>query len=106
VTNPSGRSLPRAKVWRYERLITEHAFDKLRIIDCGFAEFAAALDGAQVIEEHIVSNDQLKEIVLVVEWVRPLHVVVVVDDRHQEDRIVTLYEPDPNQWTDDYRKRR
>ena len=59
-----------------------------------------------MIEEHIVSNDQLKEIVLVVEWVRPLHVVVVVDDRHQEDRIVTLYEPDPNQWTDDYRKRR
>ncbi len=30
-------------------MITEHAFDKLRIIDCGFDEFAAALEGAEVI---------------------------------------------------------
>lgn len=98
--------MPRPKVWRHERLITEHAFDKLRIIDCGFAEFAAALEAAEVIEEHALADDQLKEVVLVVDWVRPLHVVVVVDDRHHEERIVTLYEPDPDRWDDEYRRRR
>lgn len=30
---------PHPKIWRHERLLTEHAFDKLRLIDCSFAEF-------------------------------------------------------------------
>lgn len=105
MTDPSGPALPRPKIWRYERLITEHAFDKLRIIDCGFTEFAGALEGAEVIEEYPLGDDQLKEVVLIVEWMRPLHVVVVVDDRHKEERIVTLYEPDPDRWDDEYRRR-
>jgi len=106
VTEPSGRRAPRPKVGRFERLITEHAFDKLRHIDCGFAEFAAALEAAEVVEEHVLADEQLKEVVLVVEWLRPLHVVVVVDERHQEERIVTIYEPDPDRWDDEYRRRR
>lgn len=98
--------VPHLKVGRHERLITEHAFDKLRAIDCTFAEFAAALEAAEVIEEHLLDDEQLKELVLTLEWKRPLHVVVVVDDRHQEERIVTLYEPDPQLWADGYRRRR
>lgn len=98
--------LPRRKIWRHERLITEHAFDKLRVIDCGFTEFAAALEAAEVIEDHALVDEQLKELVLLLEWTRPLHVVVIVDDRHQEERIVTLYEPDPERWADGYRRRR
>ena len=105
MTDPSGRGVPRPKVWRFERLITEHAFDKLRHIDCEFREFAAALEAAEVIEEHALAGGQLKEVVLVVKWVRPLHVIVVVDDRHHEERIVTVYEPDPDRWQDEYRRR-
>lgn len=106
MTDPSEHRVPRPKVWRFERLISEHAFDKLRHIDCGFAEFDAALESAEVIEEHVLADEQLKEVVLVVEWVRPLHVVVVVDDRHREERIVTVYEPDPDRWDGEYRRRR
>jgi hypothetical protein len=106
MADPDGRGVPRPKVWRFERLITEHAFDKLRHIDCGFAEFAAALESAEVIEEHVLADDQLKELVLVIEWARALHVVVVVDARHHEERIVTVYEPDPARWDDEYRRRR
>ena len=98
--------MPRPKVWHDRRLLSEHAFDKLRILDCTFAEFDAALAEAEVIEERDVTSNEVKEIVLVVDWVRPLHVVVVVDDAHQEERIVTVYEPDPSQWSSDYRRRR
>lgn len=49
---------------------------------------------------------QLKELVLTVEWVRPLHVIVVVDDARREERIVTVYEPTPRRWSQDYRRRR
>jgi hypothetical protein len=42
----------------------------------------------------------------VVDWTRPLHLVVVVDERRQEERIVTVYEPDPDLWSPGYRRRR
>jgi len=98
--------LPRPKVWRHPRLLSEHAFDKLRAIDCTFAEFDVALAEAEVIDEQAIDPGELKELVLVVAWVRPLHVVVVVDDVHLEERVVTVYEPDPEQWSSDYRRRR
>jgi hypothetical protein len=69
--------LPRPKVWRYRKLLSEHAFDKLRLLDCTFAEFEAAIELAEVIEEHPITDDgSVKELVLVVEWTRPLHLVV------------------------------
>jgi len=43
--------LPHAKVWRYRKLLSEHAFDKLRLLDCTFAEFDTCLQHAEVIEE-------------------------------------------------------
>ena len=66
--------------------MSEHAFDKLRLLDCTFAEFDAALAAAEVIEERQLGPAELKELVLVIDWVRPLHVVVVVDDEHEEER--------------------
>ena len=96
---------PKPKIWRFERLITEHAFDKLRLIDCSFSEFAHALDDTEVIEE-LPLADGVKELVLTLEWLRPLHVVVVVDEIREEERILTVYEPDDRLWTDGYRRRR
>ncbi len=84
--------LPRAKVWRHPKLISEHAFDKLRLLDCTFGEFHVALQQAEVIEENILEAGSLKELLLVAEWKRPLHVVVLVDDLRGEERVVTVYE--------------
>ncbi|HSH59510.1 MAG TPA: hypothetical protein VK988_07690 [Acidimicrobiales bacterium] len=53
--------------------ISEHAFDKLRLLDCTFGEFHIARQQAEVIEETIVQAGSLKELLLVVEWKRPLH---------------------------------
>ena len=73
------------------------------MLDCTNASFDAALAAAEVIEDGQLGPAELKELVLVVDWVRPLHVVVVVDDEHEEERVVTVYEPDPDQWSSDYR---
>jgi hypothetical protein len=87
-------------------MVSEHAFDKLRLLDCTFAEFEEALEHAEVIEGQAVAPGPVKELLLVVDWSRPLHVVVVVDEIHLEERIVTVYEPDRAQWSSDYRRRR
>lgn len=87
--------------------MSEHAFDKLRLLDCTFGEFDAAIGDAEVIEDRPLDDDgSLKELILSVAWRRPLHVVVAVDERRREERIVTVYEPDPNLWSKDYRRRR
>lgn len=97
--------LPRPKVWRFPKVVSEHSFDKLRLLDCTFAEFEVAMEAAEVIEETPL-GPALKEVVLSIEWKRPLHAVVVVDDARHEERIVTVYEPDPDRWSADYRRRR
>lgn len=47
---------------------------------------------------------ELKQLVL--DWLRPLHVVVVVDDLREEERIITVYEPDTARWSTNFRERR
>ena len=96
----------RSKVFRHPILLTDHVFDKLRTIDLALAEFEVLLDGGVIIEETVLNTNAVKELVLLIEWTRPLHVVVVVDDNRSEERILTVYEPDSDRWDPDYRRRR
>lgn len=99
-------SLPRRKTWQFAKVVSEHAFDKLRVIDCTLAEFEILLDAAEIIEEVDLEPNGMKELLLVIDWTRPLHIVVVVDSLRYEERLVTVYEPDAERWTDGYRRRR
>lgn len=79
---------------------------QLHVIDCTLTELETALENAEIIEERELDDGTSKELLLVVDWKRPLHIVVVVDDVRREERIVTVYEPLAGQWTADYRRRR
>ena len=96
----------RAKGFRHPILLTDHVFDKLRAIDLALAEFEFLLDGGMIIEETVLSDTAVKELVLLIDWTRPLHVVVVVDDDRSEERTLTVYEPDSERWDHDYQRRR
>ncbi len=99
--------LPRPKVWRHRRLLTEHVFDKLWLLDLTLGEFRALLDEpAEVIEETVIAGGGLKEVVLSLHWSKPLHVVVVVDEVHDEERLITVYQPSAEFWSDNFRVRR
>jgi hypothetical protein len=45
---------------------------------------------------------------LVLGWkqLRPIHVVVAENEADDEKIIVTVYEPDSSQWTDDFKRRK
>ncbi len=95
---------------RYARRYSDHTFDKLRSIDIALAEFVTMLDDtsghAEVIAVAHESDTSVKELVLLVQWKRPLHVVIVVDDDREQERVATVYEPYPSEWTADFRRRR
>jgi hypothetical protein len=100
-------SLPdRRKRQRWPYLLTDHVFDKVRSLDMTLAEFEQLLGSGEIIEETELQALEVKEVVLVIEWKRPVHVVVIVDDARHEERIVTVYEPDPDQWSPDLKRRR
>lgn len=97
----------RVKVFVHPIVLTEHVFDKVRSIDMTLTEFNALLTAQGiVIEETVLGLGWLKELVLCIEWSRPLHVVVHVDETRREERIVTVYEPDTVRWSQDFRRRR
>lgn len=48
--HPVAEGLPRPRGLAVPELLSEHALDKLRLGDCMFAEFVAALEHAEVIE--------------------------------------------------------
>ena len=89
----------------YDVVLTDHVFDKVRSTDMALAEFEALLDDGEVIEQTAISVG-VKELVLIVDWTRPLHTVIVVDDIRREERIVTVYEPDANRWSYDFKVRK
>lgn len=89
----------------YGVVLTDHVFDKVRSIDMTLAEFEILLDEGEVIEVTPITVG-VKELVLILGWARPLHVVVGVDDIRGEERIVTVYEPDKDRWSSDFKVRR
>lgn len=91
---------------RWPTVLTDHVFDKVRALDIALAEFESLLDRGEVIEQFWLKRDVVKQLVLVIEWRRPLHVVVVLDDDAREERIVTVYEPDRERWSAECRRRR
>lgn len=86
-------------------VLTQHVLDKIRSIDMTLAEFEVLLGTGEVIEE-VAEGELLKELVLLTDWTRPLHVVILVDDVRGEERVKTVYEPRAGEWTDDFRRRR
>lgn len=109
---PEDRYIPVFRTYqqRFGRSYSDHTFDKLRSIDIALAEFVTMLDDAsgqvEVIAVAHESNTTVKELVLLVQWKRPLHVVIVVDDDREQERVATVYEPYPSDWTADFRRRR
>ena len=37
---------------------------------------------------------------------RPIHIVVADDNEARETIVITVYEPDPNQWEADFKRRK
>ncbi|SNQ46683.1 conserved hypothetical protein [Frankia canadensis] len=100
------RPVSRPYVRRFEYRYTEHVFDKLQLIDIALAEFERLLGVGEVIAEAPSGLLVVRELVLLIEWLRPLHVVVGVAESRRCETLITVYEPYPAEWSGDLRRRR
>ncbi|WGV23921.1 DUF4258 domain-containing protein [Halotia branconii] len=85
---------------------SKHAVDQLILRQVKVQEIREAIANGQVIEDY--PNDKYSPSCLIsglTQNQRPIHIQCSYPDRPLI-KIITLYEPDPRQWNDDFTKRR
>lgn len=93
---------------RREVRVSEHGYDELAADGILVREILAGAEEAEVIEEYPTYHRG--PCVLVLQRQRgggPVHVVWgIPKEKHAPAVLVTAYRPDPERWTDDFRRRR
>ena len=82
-----------------------HAVQRMAQRNISVADVRNALTMGEIIEDY--PNDTPYPSRLVLGWsgTRPIHVVAADNVVDQETIVITAYEPDPRQWTPDFRRR-
>lgn len=65
-----------------------------------------AVESGETIQEYPDDTPYPSRLILGWKSQRPIHVVVADNEPGNEKIVVTVYEPDPNQWTDDFKRRK
>lgn len=84
----------------------EHAVLQMIERDILKEDVEAIIETGEIIDEYIYENSFPRELLL--GWIdqRPLHVVVEHNMPENLTTVVTAYEPDPEIWRQDFRRRR
>jgi hypothetical protein len=69
-------------------------------------DIEAVIDSGETIKDYPDDSPYPSRLVLGWRGARPLHVVVADNSRENELVVITVYEPDPEFWEDDFRRRR
>jgi hypothetical protein len=70
------------------------------------AEVEGVVTEGEVIKDYPDDTPYPSRLILGWSGERPLHVVAADNDEDNETIIITVYEPDPTIWTDDFRRKR
>lgn len=100
----------------YQRILyKDHGEQKRRTEGVTTADVRSVLEDGLVLRRY--PEDQPFESYLVLGWIhgparlgtyergRPIHVVAADDDEREVTWIITIYEPDPSEWIDEFKWR-
>ncbi|MFT3894760.1 MAG: DUF4258 domain-containing protein [Anaerolineales bacterium] len=65
-----------------------------------------SLQSGETIEDYSSEMPEPSRLILGFQGKRPFHIVTSENPEADETTIITVYLPDPNQWTKDFKKRR
>ena len=91
----------------FSRLVFRvHAIQRMYQRGVSEAEVRHVISTGEMIEEYPDDTPYPSRLVLGWYGSRPLHVVVADNVDDQENVVITVYEPDPNEWEPDWKRRR
>ena len=96
----------RAAAWKIKW--TAHALGKLASVPVTVRDIEISLCNAQVIEDYPHAHRYLPDCLVLtfVTLQQPLHCVVALNEPHDYILVVTVYEPTPKEWNNDWRTRK
>jgi len=79
-----------------------------RMFECNISakKVHQALETGETIEDYSSEMPEPSRLILGFQGKRPFHVVTSESPETNEITIITVYVPDPNKWTKDFRSRR
>ena len=83
-----------------------HALQRMFQRGISEADVRRALESGEELESYPDDAPYPSRLVLGWSASRPLHVVAAEDREAGETRVITVYEPDPNQWEAGFRRRK
>ena len=83
-----------------------HAVQRMFERKVSIRNVSRALQSGEIIEDYSSEMPEPSRLVLGFQGKRPFHVVTSENVDVNETTIITVYLPDPQQWTKDFRKRR
>ncbi len=91
---------------QYHLIYQRHAVERMALRGIREEEIEYVLHTGEVIEVYTDDTPYPSELLLGWSGNRPLHVVVAIDITIHKKMIITAYEPDPNQWEADFKRRK
>jgi hypothetical protein len=83
-----------------------HAVQRMFEREVSVKKVARALQAGEVIEDYSSEMPEPSRLVLGFQGKRPFHIVTSENPDMNETTIITVYIPDPQKWTKDFRNRR
>jgi len=91
----------------FDRLVFRvHAIQRMFQRDIDAEAVRHVLKTGEVIESYPDDTPYPSHLVLGWRGPRPIHVVAADDTRSNETIVITVYEPEPDQWEPDFRRRK
>jgi hypothetical protein len=84
----------------------QHAIQRMFERSISTSDVRAGIEQGEVIREY--PDDTPYPSRLMLSWIaeRPLHVVIATNEADDEILVITVYEPDPALWTNDFRSKK
>ena len=87
-------------------LFRVHAVQRMFERNVSVRNVAQALQDGEIVEDYSSEMPEPSRLVLGFQGKRPFHVVTSENVERDETTVITVYLPDPQKWTKDFRNRR
>jgi hypothetical protein len=91
---------------QYQLVYQVHAVERMAQRGISEEEVEHILQTGDAIEVYTDDTPYPSDLFLGWSGTRPLHIVVATDITNRRKMIITAYEPDPNQWETDFKRRK
>lgn len=87
-------------------LFRVHAIQRMFERSVSTRDVSQAVHSGEIVEDYSADMPEPSRLILVFNGRRPLHVVTSENERTNEVTIITVYIPDLDKWTNDFKSRR